>query len=305
MEELQDKYVIKSFNSRSGKQKKLKFEEIDLSLYKQSAKCAAFVTSEDRILFWVKALQESYFDLLEDNDEYLIKWIDHLTYDNSSYEHIEMKVSRITAEPDNHTTLFTITTYLTTGVVMCQGIPFELWCSKEFNRLKENVEHYYCLYHGTQALATRTPEESKLILNHLEEAFQVVNAGKKSIKAPTDCANIPLPPDDNWSDDEDDQHLPSKDQAPEIPKTPLPLNRKRRNSLDSPRGLSVRNKASVSDLKAVVASLESDLAELKTELSDTKAAHELCASKFGFLEDKITQLDNDYKVQMKSLSWLN
>ena len=95
MEELQDKYVIKSFNSRSGKQKKLKFEEIDLSLYKQSAKCAAFVTSEDRILFWVKALQESYFDLLEDNDEYLIKWIDHLTYDNSSYEHIEMKVSRI------------------------------------------------------------------------------------------------------------------------------------------------------------------------------------------------------------------
>ena len=32
------------------------------------------------ILFWVKALQESYFDLLEDNDEYLIKWIDHLTY---------------------------------------------------------------------------------------------------------------------------------------------------------------------------------------------------------------------------------
>ena len=56
-------------------------------------------------------------------------------------------------------------------VVMCQGIPFELWCSKEFNRLKENVEHYYCLYHGTQALATRTPEESKLILNHLEEAF--------------------------------------------------------------------------------------------------------------------------------------
>jgi len=80
MEELQDKYVIKSFNSRSGKQKKLKFEEIDLSLYKQSAKCAAFVTLEDRILFWVKALQESYFDLLEDNDEYLIKWIDHLTY---------------------------------------------------------------------------------------------------------------------------------------------------------------------------------------------------------------------------------
>lgn len=233
-----------------------------MSLYKHSAKCAAFVTSEDRILFWIRPLQESYFDLLEDNDEYHIKWIDHLNYANLGYKHIEMKVSRITADTDNHTTLFTITTYLTTGIDMCQGIPFELQCFKKFNRLKENVEHYYCLYHGTQALATRTPEESKLILNYLEEAFQVVNAGKRSITAPKDCTDIPLPPDDNWSEDEVDQHLPGKDQAPKIPKTPLPLHRKRRNSLDSPRGLSVRSKASVSDLKTVVASLESDLAEL-------------------------------------------
>ena len=139
MEELQKKYIIKSFNSKSSRQKKLKFKEIDLSVYKSSAKCAAFVTSEDRILFWVKALQESYFDLLKDNDDYHIKWIDHLNSDDSGFEHIEMKVSRFTAAPDNRITLFTITTYLTTGVVMCQGISFELWCSNEFPRLKEKT----------------------------------------------------------------------------------------------------------------------------------------------------------------------
>ena len=306
MEELQKKYVIKSFNSKSSRQKKLKFEEIDLSVYKSSAKCAAFVTSEDRILFWVKALQESYFDLLEDNDDYHIKWIDHLNSDDSGFEHIEMKVSRFTAVPDNRTTLFTITTYLTTGVVMCQGISFELWCSNEFPRLKEKTEHYYSLYHGSTAtcdqdFATCTPEECKTIINHLEEAFQITNANKKS-KALKDCTSIPLPPDENWSEDEDGHHIPGKDQASEIPKTPIPLHRKRRNSLDSPRGLSVRSKASISDLKTVAASLESDLAEVKTELSNVKATHDLCASKFGFLEDKITQLDNDYKVQIKLLS---
>ena len=51
MEELQNKYVITLFNPKSGKHKKLKFEEIDLSLYKSSAKCAPFLTSDDRIFF--------------------------------------------------------------------------------------------------------------------------------------------------------------------------------------------------------------------------------------------------------------
>ena len=109
---------------------------------------------------------------------------------------------------------------------------------------------------------------------------------------------FPLPPDDNWSEDEGS----IKVQASEILKTPLPAHRKRRNSLDSPRGLSIRSKTSISDLKTVVASLESDLAEFKTELSNVNATHDFCASKFGFLEDKITQLDNDYKVQIKSLA---
>ena len=146
-----------------------------------------------------------------------------------------------------------------------------------------------------------TPEESKIILNHLEEEFQVANANKKS-EAPKDGTSIPLPPDGSCSKDESSHHSPDKAQASDILKTPLPAHRKRRNSLESPWGLSIRSKTSISDLKAVAASLESDLTELNTELSNVKATHDLCASKFSFLEDKITQLDNDYKVQIKSLA---
>ena len=138
MEELRDKYVIKPFSPKSGKQKKLKFEEIDLSIYKSTARCAAFITNEDRILFWVKVLQECCFDLLDNNKDYHIKWIDHLNGDDSAFEHIEMKISRLTAVPEHRTTLFTITVYLTTGVIMCQGISFELWCTKDFHRIKQD-----------------------------------------------------------------------------------------------------------------------------------------------------------------------
>ena len=97
-----------------------------------------------------------------------------------------------------------------------------------------------------------TLEERKTIINHLEEAFQITNANKKS-KALKDCTSIRLPLDENWSEGEDGQHIPGKDQASKIPKMPIPLHRKRRNLLDSPRGLSVRSKASISDLKTVAA----------------------------------------------------
>lgn len=137
-------------NSKSGKQKKLKFEEIDLSLYKSSAKCAAFLTSEDGILFWVKTLQKSYFGLLEDNDDYHIKWIDHLNNDDSGFEHIKMKVSRLTAVPDYwHYSPLPLIWRL---ALLCAKA-FHLNCGalREFPRLKEKAEHYNSLYHGATA----------------------------------------------------------------------------------------------------------------------------------------------------------
>lgn len=121
-----------------------------------------------------------------------------------------MKVSHLTAVPDNRTTLFAITTYLTTGVIyMCQGISFELWCSKEFSRLKGKTDHFYSLYHGTsatcgQGFAGCTLDKNTITLNHLqphlEDAFQFAYANKKS-KALKDSTSIPLTQDENWSED--------------------------------------------------------------------------------------------------------
>ena len=103
-----------------------------------------------------------------------------------------------------------------------------MWCSNEFPRLKEKTEHYYSLCHGSTAtrdqdFATCTPEDRKTIINHLEEAFQITNANKKS-KALKDCTSIPLPPDENWSKDKGGHRIPGiKDQGSKILNTPIPL----------------------------------------------------------------------------------
>ncbi len=57
---MQKKYTIKPFKEKNGKQRKLKHEEIDISLYKPAAHCVAFTTSEDRILYWLKTFQDRY-----------------------------------------------------------------------------------------------------------------------------------------------------------------------------------------------------------------------------------------------------
>ena len=154
MDEVQGKYKIKPFGSKSGKQRKLKHEEIDPGHYRPSARCVAFMTSEDRILFWVKALQDHYYELPSSNQSFHIKWIDHVNKDDTAFEHIELKVSHQSGQSGEHRTLlFTITVYLTTGVIMCQGSSYELWYEKEFPRLKERMDQIFDIYHGKAATA--------------------------------------------------------------------------------------------------------------------------------------------------------
>ena len=141
---MQAKYKIKPFGIKSEKQRKLRHEEIDPSLYKSSARCVAFTTSEDRILFWVKSLQDHYYELPSNNQNYHIKWIDHLNSDNTAFEHIELKISHQSGE---HCTLL----FTATGVIMCQGTSYELWNKKEFPRLKERLASLNATYHGKEA----------------------------------------------------------------------------------------------------------------------------------------------------------
>ncbi len=138
---MQKKYTIKPFKEKNGKQRKLKHEEIDISLYKPAARCVAFTTSEDRILYWLKTFQDRYYETLDNNNQYHVNWIDHYNEDNTIFEQVEVKVSR--QHDENQSLLFTLSVYLNTGVIMCQGIGYEIWSEKEFTFMKEYIEKIY------------------------------------------------------------------------------------------------------------------------------------------------------------------
>ena len=140
MDEIQTKYVINDFKERTGKQKSLQFEEINLDLYRPSARCAAFTTSKDRILHWIKTLQYHYFETLQDDHSYLIKWIDHANYSSTTFQEVEIKLFKLDSEhvsdtcdlsqhhddtsDTQNTLIITIHVYLTTGVIMFQGLAY-------------------------------------------------------------------------------------------------------------------------------------------------------------------------------------
>ena len=287
-------YPIKPFKEKSGKQRKLLLEEIDTSLYKPTARCAIFCTTEDKILFWIKAFQDYYFDALYDNDQYHIKWIDHLNYDDTAFEHIVLKISRL--PEGNRTLLFTLSVYLTTGVIMCQGIAYEIWCRKEFPFIKQCVEEIYSSY---QAASTGEYDQSVIsnqtnteLIPNLEEAYQLAQSTKKdkTTKTPANAivggeANFDAPAEENADN-------------PPLPATPKAIHRKRRNSLDSPRGLSIKSKTSLADLKSVVSVLESDVIEIKNSLLAQPEEN----ARILHLEDKFVQLENSLKTQIAQLT---
>ena len=103
--------------------------------------------------------------------------------------------------------------------------------------------------------------------------------------------------------------LPSESESPktnlvqEIPETPKASHdRKRRNSLDSTRGLSPRNSKSLSELRSSMCNLEAELIEMRNNLviyiqrTDTYKEH------ISLLEDKLVQQDNNNKVGLKQLA---
>ena len=142
MDEIETKYVIGTFKERTGKQKSLKFEDIDFDIYKPSARCAAFITSKDRILHWIKTFQNRYFESLKDDSSFLIKWIDHEDYTYTNFQEIEIKLFKIDQEAtldlsqrdgpgdSRNSLIITIHVYLTTGVIMFQGIAYQFWAEK-------------------------------------------------------------------------------------------------------------------------------------------------------------------------------
>lgn len=139
MKEICSKYVLTPLTERTRRQRKLTFEEIDLKLYKSSVHCVALKTSQDNILHWIKAIQREDFDALKDSSTLTVNWNDSLNEDETQFNSIELRVFHCchdnkheaavkkVSEVDslNAQLLFTLHIYLTTGVIMCQGIAYE------------------------------------------------------------------------------------------------------------------------------------------------------------------------------------
>ena len=92
MDKIQTKY--NEVKERTDKHKSLQFEEINLDLYRPSARCAAFTTPKERILHWIETLQYRYFETLEDDLSYLMKWIDHENYTSTTIQEVENRLRR-------------------------------------------------------------------------------------------------------------------------------------------------------------------------------------------------------------------
>lgn len=96
MEEIKAKYIISDFKEKSGKRKLLKFESIDLDIYKPSAHCASFLTSPDRIHYWIYSFQQRYYETLKDSTHFKVIWIDHEeSSGTTSFQDIEIKILSI------------------------------------------------------------------------------------------------------------------------------------------------------------------------------------------------------------------
>ena len=59
-----NRYIVDKFHPPTAKAKPVPFESIDLSIYRPSARCLAFCASEDRLLFWITAFAQRYYELL-------------------------------------------------------------------------------------------------------------------------------------------------------------------------------------------------------------------------------------------------
>ena len=126
-----NRYLVDKFNQSTGKSKNAPFEAIDLGIYRPSAKCLAFSTSEDRLLLWITAFLYRYYEITGNTTDYKVVWEEQDS--PSSASKCDKIIIHLLA--DSSTTeeqLIAITVFVTTGRIQVQGNKFEEWSIYEF-----------------------------------------------------------------------------------------------------------------------------------------------------------------------------
>jgi len=126
-----NRYLVDKFHLPTTKSKSAPFEAIDLSIYRPSAKCLAFSTSEDRLLLWITAFQYRYHELTGNAADFKVTWAEQDSPSSASKcDKIIIHLTRFTSTGEEQ--LVTITVYLTTGRIQIQGKKYEEWSKFEF-----------------------------------------------------------------------------------------------------------------------------------------------------------------------------
>ena len=115
-----NRYIVDKFHQPTAKSKAAPFEAIDLSIYKPSARCLAFSTSEDRLLLWIVAFQFRYYEITGNGTDYTVIWEEQDNPSSTSKcDKICIHLSMNTSTGEEK--LVTITVFGTTGRILVQG----------------------------------------------------------------------------------------------------------------------------------------------------------------------------------------
>jgi hypothetical protein len=107
--------------SSSAKAKKAKFEEVVPGQYQAGAHCATFRTSRCRLFAWIKACWLVYYDTIGEQGNAKVRW-------DEEGGNVIIQVSK--NESDSNT-LYSLTIFLTTGLLMIQGREFLAWIHRD------------------------------------------------------------------------------------------------------------------------------------------------------------------------------
>lgn len=173
------------------------------SIYKSTnlQLCAAIFTSEDRILHWVRSLQLWYFDPPKDNNQNLVDWINHESYDSTAFQEVEIQISKTNQEHHHHTGFRQSTNrrykqcssdiYLTTGIIMFQGHTFKFWAERVFYFKRAHRHLCFKTLETRSTISTtwseqatrRRTDEDKELLQNLSDAPGTLLYKKPKLKA--------------------------------------------------------------------------------------------------------------------------
>ena len=271
-----NRYIVDKFHPPTARAKQVPFESIDLSIYKPSARCLAFCTSEDRLLFWITAFAQRYYELLtRQTAGYKITWKEQDGYSSpSKCDKLVIHLVETTPSSEEEV-LVTITVFITTGRIQVQGKRIEEWNAHEFPVLLECVNKLSDIKHFA-GISSIPDQYQSLFASSLHNFF--VNFIHFVAEEGIPSSNC------NTSDDLSQEKITTKatsSSAPDHDQQPLTITPSRLKTISS---------------------LRDTLGELEAEFTQFKM---ITSGDLQQLKDKIVQQDNLLKLQRKTIDYLS